>query len=50
MVTYSPHIRYSKALTEGTKQQAIMDKVMARPDIEKIWESNEIEEEILKHL
>lgn len=50
MVTYSPHIRYSKALTEGTKQQAIMDKVMARPDIEKNWESDEIEEEILKHL
>lgn len=50
MVTYSPHIRYSKALIEGTKQQAIMDKVMALPNIEMNWESNEIEEEILKHL
>ncbi len=50
MVTYSPHIRYSKALTEGTKQQAIMDKIMARPDIDATWESLEIEQEILKQL
>lgn len=50
MVTYSPHIRYSKALTEGTKQQAIMDKIMARPDIDANWESAEIEQEILKQL
>lgn len=50
MVTYSPHIRYSKALSEGAKQQAIMDKIMALPDIEKNWESELIEKEILTAL
>lgn len=50
MVTYSPHIRYSTALSEGEKQQAIMDRIMAMPNIENIWESKEVEEEILKHL
>jgi kynurenine 3-monooxygenase len=50
MVTYSPDIRYSRALKEGMKQQAIMDKIMARPNINDIWESPEIEEEILKQL
>lgn len=50
MVTYSPHIRYSTAQREGAKQQAIMDKIMAKPNIEAIWESPEIEQEILKQL
>lgn len=50
MVTYMPEIRYSKALSEGTKQQAIMDKIMSRADIENVWDSAEIENEILKHL
>ncbi|MDX2174262.1 MAG: NAD(P)/FAD-dependent oxidoreductase [Bacteroidota bacterium] len=47
MVTYSPHIRYSTALNEGRKQQAIMDKIMALPNIESIWESDEVENKIL---
>lgn len=50
MVTYSPHIRYSKALNEGQKQQRIMDKVMSRPDIEKHWDSAEVEQEMLAGL
>lgn len=50
MVTYSPNIRYSTAMKEGNKQQAIMDKIMAMPDIESIWESDLIENEILKQL
>jgi len=50
MVTYSPHIRYSKALSEGQKQQAIMDKIMAMPNIEANWDSNEVEDAILKQL
>ncbi|MES2680186.1 MAG: NAD(P)/FAD-dependent oxidoreductase [Bacteroidota bacterium] len=50
MVTYSPHIRYSKALTEGRKQQAIMDQIMAMPDIEKRWDSAAVETEILNRL
>ena len=50
MVTYSPHIRYSTALKEGQKQQKIMDEIMALNDIESIWESDEIESEILKRI
>ncbi len=50
MVTYSPHIRYSTALQEGTRQQAIMDKVMALPGIEKNWESEEVEKKMLDYL
>ena len=50
MVTYSPHIRYSTALKEGQKQQKIMDEIMAFNNIESIWESDEIESEILKRI
>lgn len=50
MVTYSPNIRYSTALKEGIKQQAIMDEIMTIADIESKWDSNEVEKEILKHL
>jgi kynurenine 3-monooxygenase len=50
MVTYSPHIRYSTALKEGQKQEIIMQKIMAMPDIDKKWDSFEVEEAILKHL
>jgi kynurenine 3-monooxygenase len=50
MVTYSPHIRYSEALVNGNKQQAIMDKIMAMPDIEAKWDSAEVENAILSSL
>jgi len=50
MVTYSPHIRYSEALVIGNKQQAIMDKIMAMPDIEAKWDSADVENAILKSL
>ncbi|MBN8702256.1 MAG: FAD-dependent monooxygenase [Bacteroidetes bacterium] len=50
MVTYSPDIRYSKALREGMRQEAIMQKIMALPNIEKIWESEEVEKAILSEL
>ncbi len=50
MVTYSPHIRYSEALVNGNKQQAIMDKIMAMPDIEAKWDSAEVENAILNSL
>lgn len=43
MVTYSPHIRYSKALKEGIRQQKIMDQVMQMPDIAQKWDSDEVE-------
>jgi kynurenine 3-monooxygenase len=50
MVTYSPHIRYSTALKEGQKQEAIMQAVMAHPEIEQKWDSIEVEEMILEKL
>lgn len=50
MVTYSPHIRYSTALRSGQKQEEIMQKIMALPDIDKKWDSEEVEKEILKYL
>ncbi len=50
MVTYRPDIRYSTALREGQKQENIMQKIMATPDINKKWESDEVEKEILKYL
>jgi kynurenine 3-monooxygenase len=46
-VTFSPHIRYSEALANGLRQQAIMDRIMVRPDIEKEWDSAAIRELIL---
>ncbi len=49
MVTFS-HIRYSVALAEGKKQDAIMDKVMALPGIEDKWDSPEVEQLILELL
>lgn len=47
MVTYSPHIRYSEALKNGIKQQAIMDKVMAIPNIESVWDTEKVERMML---
>ena len=49
-VTFSPHIRYSEALRNSQRQEAIMQSVMNRPDIETAWDSKELEEEILKRL
>jgi kynurenine 3-monooxygenase len=46
-VTFSPHIRYSEALRNSQKQEAIMQQIMTEPGIEQKWESHEIEEEIL---
>lgn len=45
-VTFS-NIPYSEALAVGKKQDAIMKKVMDRPDIENVWDSEEIEKAIL---
>jgi kynurenine 3-monooxygenase len=48
-VTFS-HIPYHEALSNGDRQQHIMDKIMARADIETTWDSEEVEQEILKSL
>jgi kynurenine 3-monooxygenase len=48
MVTYRTDLRYSDALEKGKIQEEIMKKIMAIPDIEKKWDSEEVEKEILK--
>ena len=49
-VTFSPHIRYSNALINGQKQEAIMKMVMAQPGIENNWQNEEIEKMILEKI
>ncbi|MEX1190140.1 MAG: NAD(P)/FAD-dependent oxidoreductase [Bacteroidia bacterium] len=49
MVTFS-HTPYNDALLNGEHQESIMRKVMAMPDIESKWDSEEVENLILSHL
>lgn len=48
-VTFS-HIPYDEALAAGEAQDQIMKKVMDRDDIEAVWNSEEIVQNILKEL
>ncbi|HEX5002208.1 MAG TPA: NAD(P)/FAD-dependent oxidoreductase [Bacteroidia bacterium] len=50
MVTFSDHIPYHVAKTEGKRQEAIMDQVMRTPGIESKWDSEEVEKLILDRL
>jgi kynurenine 3-monooxygenase len=47
LVTFSPEVRYSEALSRGNKQQSIMDEVMKTENIHEIWDSARIEEMML---
>ena len=49
-VTFSPHIRYSEALKNSIKQEAIMQQIMAIPDIENKWQGGEVEKKMLEML
>lgn len=49
-VTFSPQIRYSNALINGQKQEAIMQQIMALPDIENKWQDESVEKMILQKL
>jgi kynurenine 3-monooxygenase len=46
-VTFSPQIRYSDALKNSAKQEAIMQQVMAMPGIEEIWQSEAVDQLML---
>ena len=46
MVTFS-HIPYNDALVAGDKQERIMQSIMKKPNIEEIWDSQEVENEML---
>ena len=48
-VTFSD-IRYSEAYKNGKHQDKIMKEVMDRPNIEELWESDEIMNEILEKI
>lgn len=48
-VTFS-EIRYSDALNSGKRQDTIMKEVMDRPDIEQVWDSDDIIEAILEKI
>lgn len=50
LVTFSPHIRYSEALANGQKQEAIMQRIMQEPDIETRWNDDVLHREILEQL
>ena len=49
-VTFNPQIRYSTALKNGLLQQKIMDEIMSTPNIEQIWNSDEIEHLMLSKI
>ena len=49
-VTFSPQIRYTDALVNGQKQEAIMQQIMALPDIENKWQEELIEKMILEKI
>ena len=49
-VTFSPHRRYGEALKNSIKQEAIMQQIMAIPDIENKWQGGEVEKKMLEML
>ena len=49
LVTFS-HIPYAEALAKGEVQQAVMNEIMASPNISEKWESDEIVERAIKLL
>jgi len=50
MVTFSPQIRYSEALSKGQFQDKIMDEVMSLPKIKELWNSELVEQLMLSKL
>ena len=48
-VTFS-HTPYDEALRNGEIQDAIMKRVMDRPDISKVWDTEEVEQAVLNEL
>jgi kynurenine 3-monooxygenase len=46
-VTFSPQIRYSDALKASQKQEAVMQEVMRRSDIETVWDTRNLLDKIV---
>lgn len=49
-VTFCPHIRYSDALINSRRQDAIMQQIIHLPGIEENWQSSDTENKILELL
>ena len=49
-VTFSPHIRYRDALSNGLRQEEIMREIMQRPDIESAWDDDQLHSTIINKL
>ena len=49
-VTFNPHIRYSDALVNSIRQEAIMQEIMSIPGIENKWQTEEVENIMLARL
>jgi kynurenine 3-monooxygenase len=47
MVTFSPDVPYSEALRLGDEQNAIMEKIMALPEIESNWDEQSVMDRLL---
>ncbi len=50
LVTFSPNVRYSEALSRGQKQEAIMQEIMQLDNIEEMWNSELVEQMISEKL
>jgi kynurenine 3-monooxygenase len=46
MVTFSPDVPYAKALSLGDGQNAIMERIMRMPGIEKDWQEQKVMDEM----
>ena len=46
-VTFSPQIRYSEALRNSQKQEAIMQQIMEEENIEQVWDSRNLLDKIV---
>jgi kynurenine 3-monooxygenase len=49
-VTFSPQIRYSEALRNSQRQEAIMQEIMKQENIAQEWDSARVEQMILERL
>ncbi|RYY39902.1 MAG: FAD-dependent monooxygenase [Chitinophagaceae bacterium] len=49
-VTFSPQIRYSEALRNSQRQEAIMQEIMQAPGIEEHWKTDDVKNKILQGL
>lgn len=50
LVTFSPQVRYSEALRNGMRQDAIMHQFMQRHDIAERWNDDQLHHEIIQQL